>query len=279
MSDYLNNLVARTLNLTPAVQPRLASLFEASAVAGGNAGSFEASVAGGNAGSFEASVAGGIADSFELETERDGITKREPPRQTSPLVPAPAPLGPSRTPITVEPGESVVGPKHRPASESFELRDETKEQAIPRVSALVESPLRSWPMPPPSEPPVSNAAIYALIQPTTAAPNAQTDSARVQLPASGIPPRSEPAAAPQPLRPSIPAIIVRQPNTLPVIPARRVHNETAAAVESPATISVTIGRVDVRAIFPQPPGPRASHGREHSAMSLDDYLKRNEGRR
>jgi hypothetical protein len=277
MSDYLNNLVARTLNLTPAVQPRLASLFEAS-VAGGNAGPFEALVAGGIAGSREASVAGDIADSFELETERGGITKSESPHQTSPLDPAPSPLGPSRTPISVEPGESVVGPKHRPSSESFELRDESKEQSVPPVSALVESRLRSWPMPPPSEPPVSNAVIYALIQPTTAAPNAQTDSARLQLPASGISPRAEPAA-PQPLRPSIPAIIVRQPDTLPAIPARRVNNETAAAVEPPATISVTIGRVDVRAIFPQPPAPRASHGRGHSAMSLDDYLKRNEGRR
>src|SRR2546421_8205715 len=35
MSDYLNNLVARTLNFAPVVQPRLASLFESGSAAAG----------------------------------------------------------------------------------------------------------------------------------------------------------------------------------------------------------------------------------------------------
>jgi len=53
---------------------------------------------------------------------------------------------------------------------------------------------------------------------------------------------------------------------------------TAEAVE-PQTISVTIGRIDVRAVFPQPPAPRGSRTEKAAAMSLDEYLKQRSGGR
>lgn len=261
MSDYLNSLVARALNLTPVVQPRLTSL-------------------------FEPSVGGGVAPSFEPETVRESLTAREQSHQTSPasVEPAPAPLSQPRTPISVEPGEGEVGPKPRSRIESFELHEEykeaeSKEQFLPRAAALVQAPLLSWPMAPPSAPPASNVVIGSLTQASVAEQNAQTDSAQPQPSASDIPARVEPAPA-QPLRPSTPAIIVRQPDSPPIIPTRRIIKQTAEAVEPPQTISVTIGRIDVRAVFPQPPAPRVSRSEKPAAMSLDEYLKqRSEGRR
>ena len=261
MSDYLNNLVARALNLTPVVQPRLTSL-------------------------FEPSVGGGVARSFKPETARESLTSREQSHQPSLawVEPAPAPLFQPLTPISVERGEGEVGPKPRSRFESFQLHEEhreaeSKEQPPPRAAALVQAPLLSVPMAPPSAPPASSVVIGSLTQSSVAEQNAQTDSAQPQPSgsASDIFARVEPAPA-QPLRPSTPAIIVRQPNTSPIMPTRRVMKPTAEAVE-PQTISVTIGRIDVRAVFPQPPAPRVSRTERPAAMSLDEYLKQRSGGR
>ena len=259
MSDYLNNLVARALNLTSVVQPRLTSL-------------------------FEPSVGGGVAHSFKSKTARESLTAREQSHQSSPasVEPAPAPLSRLRTPISIERGEREVSPKPRSRIESFELNEEHKEaesneQSPPGAAALVQAPLLSWPMAPPSGPPASNVVIGSLTQSSLVQQNAQTGSAQSQPSAISV--RLEPAPA-QPLRPSTPAIIVRQPNTSPIMPTRRVMKQTAEAVKSPQTISVTIGRIDVRAVFPQPPAPRGSRAEKPAAMSLDEYLKqRSEGRR
>src|SRR6266851_9632227 len=117
MSDYLNNLVARALNLTPVVHPRLTSL-------------------------FEPSVGGGVAHSFEPETARESLTAREQSHQTSSasVEPAPAPLSQPRTPISVEPGEGEARPKPGPRIESLERhleykKAESKAQFLPRAAA------------------------------------------------------------------------------------------------------------------------------------------------
>ena len=266
MSDYLNNLVARALNLTPVVQPRLTSL-------------------------FEPSVQGGVPPSFEPETVRESITAREQSHQTSlaSVEPAPGLLTQPRPPISVEPGEVEVGQKPRSRIESFQLHEEyreaeykeadSKEQFVPRTAALVQAPLLSWPMAPLSAPPVSNVVIGSLTQASSVEQNAQTDSAQPQRSASDISGRVVPAPA-QPLQPSTPAITVRQPDSPPITPTRRVINQTAEAVEPRQTVSVTIGRIDVRAVFPQPSAPRVSRTEKPAAMSLDEYLKqRSEGRR
>jgi hypothetical protein len=255
MSDYLNNLVARALNMTPVVQPRLTSLFEPSAE-------------------------GFLAHSFEHGTVRESLTARELTHQASPasVEQAPAPLSQPRTPISIEPGEGEVGPRPRSRFESFEHHEEykeaeSKEQFLPRAASLVQAPLLSWATAVPSAPPASNVAIGSLTQPSLVEQNAQTSSAQRQTSASDISARLEPAPA-QPLRPSTPAIIVRQPDSPPIMPTGRVMKQTAEAAEPPQTISVTIGRVDVRAVFPQPPASRVSRTEKPAAMSLDEYLKR-----
>ena len=76
-----------------------------------------------------------------------------------------------------------------------------------------------------------------------------------------------------------PAILTFAPPPAPST-TRNVNAQASAPAEAPESVVVTIGRVDVRAVFAAPaPAPRANHV-QHQAMSLDEYLKqRSEGRR
>jgi hypothetical protein len=56
------------------------------------------------------------------------------------------------------------------------------------------------------------------------------------------------------------------------------HGKPPAA-EGAETITVTIGRVDVRAVFSTPPSPRVSRTQPRAPMSLDEYLKQRSGGR
>lgn len=71
-----------------------------------------------------------------------------------------------------------------------------------------------------------------------------------------------------------------QKEKLSVAPTRMSVVETPKSEDGPASITVTIGRVDVRAVFQQPTVARTTRARQPAAMSLEEYLKqRNEGRR
>ena len=81
--------------------------------------------------------------------------------------------------------------------------------------------------------------------------------------------------------PPPPAILTYPAPPAPLSPGRRVNTQAAVEAEAPEPVVITIGRVDVRAVFPSQPQPAPRSNRASSqAMSLDDYLKqRSEGRR
>ena len=66
----------------------------------------------------------------------------------------------------------------------------------------------------------------------------------------------------------------------------RPRTEIASTPSTPAppdqssehSVQITIGRVEVRAIFPEPSVRRTNSQRSRPAVSLDDYLKRNRGK-
>jgi hypothetical protein len=61
---------------------------------------------------------------------------------------------------------------------------------------------------------------------------------------------------------------------------RNVNAQAAEAPEAPESVVVTIGRIDVRAIFAPPQAVRRANRTQPQPMSLDEYLKqRSEGRR
>jgi hypothetical protein len=80
--------------------------------------------------------------------------------------------------------------------------------------------------------------------------------------------------------------VSQSPRSLEVRPAPRLRgdgawlgqNEQFTTAESEPVINVTIGRVDVRAVYPQPQ-PQASRRSVPAPMSLDDYLKQRRGGR
>ena len=80
----------------------------------------------------------------------------------------------------------------------------------------------------------------------------------------------EPSAAPAPaVRVPVPSLA-----QTPAFPAKPV-SRTDHSSDSP--VRITIGRVDVRAVFPEQPARRTQPPRSRSTVSLDDYLKQSNG--
>lgn len=262
MSDYLNNLVARTLNLATVVQPRLPSL-------------------------FEASVANGFALSHEFEATSEDLSARSPAPQISSADSSETQPTQPRMSVTAEPGAQSDVPRSRPQVASSETSKKAKEKVIPLASPAIQAPRVSAPLDiatatptaTPPAPPQAKILIRPLPRVATREPTSQSDAPRRQPLTANVRPPVETRPA-QPL-PSLTTVTAAQEQQNgPVTSRRMVIGRPAPAAEPPQTISVTIGRVDVRAVFPQPPAPRVSGTPKPAAMSLDEYLKqRSEGRR
>ena len=285
MSDYLHNLVARTLNAAPVVQPRLASLFESGSTVVGTMG----------------------RASFETETPRDdpsgGPTLRAP-TAISASVPAPQLQPRVKDKIEADAFDHKKAgadrdPGNHEVSPAVVVRHLSPLPATARLSAPVAGQELS--------PHLSALRIHEDAPPKAAAPQAASEPERLATE------RDREENWPQ-LQPGIRQLVDQQLTRLqsatpvdggrsgreqssPVtvatlrIPTQRqdhttikptphIVREPVATTEPAPTINVTIGRVEVRAIFPQPTAPRVSQRQPPTAMSLDEYLKRrNEGRR
>jgi len=242
MSNFLNNLVARTLALAPVVQPRLQSRFEP----------------------LSAMTPAAPDQSVEVETPpepRVTTTKIVEP-DPKPIVVAP----PQHTDVQqvintirnthVESHEVVQIPIVEKVREQThtETRIHTEKNTNSRLEIRENQILERAPRP---EPPQQNP------------PNPRLDMVE---PAAAV--KEAPVPVPQPI---VPRVITRV-EPAPVAPAPRFEVPAVIQSEPTETINVTIGRVDVRAVFSsQAPKAPARHA---TANSLDDYLKqRSEGRR
>ena len=79
-------------------------------------------------------------------------------------------------------------------------------------------------------------------------------------------------------RPPVPQDAPPVSPTGPMADGPRAPNREALSTQTP-TVKVTIGRIDVHAVFPEPVAPKPASPVAHS-LSLDDYLKqRREGMR
>ncbi len=283
MSDYLNTIVARTLGLAPVVQPRLSSLFEPRSFAAVNAG----------------------LPSFEGDAASVDQSPRNPASEVS-----------VRTLISEDDKQqgALTGKrKRRGIDRAVSNEDKGEAQEQPLDTIIRRSPvtpaaplinLRMEPLPLGSEPgPDSPRRLRAQTHDEQKADSVSfAEGEAINLensPRRGLRPRhkdaghfdqsralgTNPSERAEPDHPHTTnkfrgAIPVLQPNSLPVIPLRRAFAEQALDREVPPTISVTIGRVDVRAVFAPAPAARVSRAKQPSAMSLDDYLKKkNEGHR
>jgi hypothetical protein len=271
MSDYLNNLVTRTLGLAPGVRPRLASLFEPSS-----------------------SVAADFSINAQTRAEKihEAETRIQPVSDSLSLR-----LGNSHS---TEPESTqfdrvnATGAVETPQSEARELSQERFTRRNELSMFATQTPTSAAYRANRLEATVNEA--YPLLDLTSkiAQPVLRVKSTMLSESSTRSP--QEPAGGllgTEPLSPAYRdlletmAVRARAAQVL-VAPMQSKHvssfptqNASTAfpAPEVEPTISITIGRVDVRAVFPQPQAQRTR--RVHPApMSLDEYLKRrNEGRR
>ena len=259
MSDYLGNLVARTVSPVAVVRPQLPSIFEPSPP--------------------------GRQTGSELELEQETIS--EPPPATRPMEktsPAPQTVEPgpqfhrARTALSArssfESGErsdnAVGGSVIKSASPTAELRRQEHKEIVAAKKSPTE--LNSRPATPEPEKGFSRENRW----------ESTSRSGRRDEPQAPQPqlPTLDPSRERGGLVPSA-ARVQRAPATQPVIPAIRAlpQVEATPAPTPEPTINVTIGRVEIRAAVP--PARPPARPKPASVLSLEDYLRQraNGGRR
>ena len=273
MSDFLNNLVARTLNLAPVVQPRLTSLFEPVGPVAATAPSEESVEVEGTSETvarvdqrvpLEAQLMPHRDHSREdvrhVTVEHERVQSREvlQPRieqfQNTLLVPPPQNFTHEIEHLPTS--EPLSRPTPRLNTEQVSQRSELDKTTQVPIAAESESWRQLQPR------------VRSLIESRLSAVQPAPVNDRVLSPT--------PATTPQP---NVSRSIVRN-EVAPVASTSRAEPSFGFQPEPTETINVTIGRVDVRAVFsPQATAPPA-RPRTSNVNSLDDYLKqRSEGRR
>ncbi len=280
MSDYLDSLATRALQLVPVVQPRLPSLFEPLSRAGEPDASVPPKYI------QEQAVSVFSEAPFEVST---------PHLPTQPIhQPLPVTAAPAGTRVT----EKEINAGVEASSEQRGNRFRQPPPGVPSAAVTAQVLRRSTFLQPNSERThglaheevtsrsAEMASTKSLGEPATFQPRVQeADNYETRL-------RIEPeirqiSAADQPeestslAKRSANPIPVNAAVSVPINTTRRVSAQASEPAPVPETVVVTIGRVDVRAVFTQPPAdPRSNRSRQPGPMSLDEYLKqRSEGRR
>lgn len=280
MSDYLNHVAARQLNLTSQIQPRLPALFEPVAPAAEMIGVEESLDWNERS---EVNEVSAVVRPAPLESP---VTVAQPPLLPPPFsqpaepsrvaklkLPPISPPVPAR--LAAPPVEVVPRPPIEPVSPLV------AQLSLPPVQAALTPPAASdrSPLPSPgiSEPPQPMQVAEKLVVPP--ARPVQVDlviePSLLSQPAAGHlvePPVFREAALPTPLlvetAPArLPAKTIRPPTALVRPPASVPPGETPTP-----TIQVTIGRIEIRATPASPPKKEARA--TSPVMSLDEYLRR-----
>ena len=251
MSDYLNNIVSRSLSVAEVVQPRVPHLFEQTPA-----------------------VTVSAEDVVPVQSAETSFDFR--PADESPCVPAP--------PATVTP--QIAAPSFEPFRTEPARETAATAAASARVSEAPEQPTPAAEVTNRIVRPVvpeNVGPIVRTVPPRVAVPN-QPRATRQQTQAENFPGRTEPDRT-APAR-NDRSVIIRVPER-----ATPRHPSVANAVLPPPPlnqpveqplppIKINIGRVDVRAIMPAAPPPVSHAVRPKPALSLESYLKqREEGKR
>jgi len=250
MSDYLNSLVSRTLGLAPVVQPRPASLFEPVAAGPVTEAAFAVAETHGTQeiASRSERMAAELTDT-RLQTEQ--TSANEPPhavRQSQTM--------PINVPVAV-PVPTQVMPPSPFSMNAIETPGEIRDQKLSSRPAETDSIMSA------SE--TRHQPTPSLIRPEVRIVSSATDREPVQ-----------PSLTTPPLTP------VLSNSTRPdsLSRTRGINAQAGDAAAAPETVVVTIGRVDVRAIFAPPQAAPRANRTQPQPLSLDEYLKqRSEGHR
>jgi hypothetical protein len=295
MSDYLDNLIAKSLGLAEVVAPRPASLFEPSRSEAGLSvhqyysleqdGSPQRTPA--DAGRSPDHMADHVPDhvmDVAAPTQSEDLSSEDAPPQLRAAQPA-QPSQHTVQPIvqSVDRGASRPEPlliSNQPVAADAGRRADRAPSATPPPQQLADQRPSDQQM--------------VLVESHHAAPvNApllivshSTIPAEPQVPGA---PEAEPFAPAQapgaPVTPSSPSgAKLVAPASLRRADQERVSaSSDRAAIPKPATdataptIKITIGRVDVRAVTPDKESPRPAPPARNHALTLEEYLKRRSG--
>lgn len=239
MSNFLNNLVARTLNLAPVVQPRVMSRFEPAQAAPDQSVEVETPTP------PQPQVTTNIFESH--------VTEPAPVVITQPPVDYQQVINTVRNTYVDSHDVVQVPTVEKVREHSIETRIHTEKSTDSRLEIRENRILERVPAP--------------------EAPKQNPPNPRLQTPEPA--PVAKEVATPTPAPPIVPRVVTRiepAPVVKPVVVPPVFQSEPTE------TINVTIGRVDVRAVFSSQ-APKVP-ARSASTTSLDDYLKqRSEGRR
>ncbi len=248
MSDFLKNLVGRSLGAIEVVRPRVPSIYEPYRRAGGLLGA--------------PSVPRSAASEPEIETDVEGnanaarIDRQAGPPRTSESTVSPllrtGSLNPTHLSTT-----APARPGTHPDSRFGPLEvNRTHVPRRPETAPGTEVTRRGSEAAPAAESAISHSVACELAAPHESLVGEAT------------------LKQPQPV-----SSTVRPPLPSSWGTARSPDISSSANQPKPA-IEVSIGKVEVRAVFPEPPVRRAPPQRSRPTVSLDDYLnRRNRGRR
>ncbi len=248
MSDYLNNIVSRSLSVADVVQPRVPHLFEQTAAA------IPVDVAPAPTGenAVETMIVAG-------EVQPSTYTP-PPPSPVNPEVatpffeqfrPAPVQHAPLATPMLQEPSSPIIEVTSRNADPEAVNESAMHARSVPERAPVTQQPRTVNH----NDDRIAGAMLPSRVGPVT---------------------QSEPSVAVHRSDPVSPN--TRNSSISQAVPAARPQQNLVEQQLPP--IKINIGRVDVRAIMPAA-APVVSHSaRPKPALSLESYLKqREEGKR
>ncbi len=255
MSDFLNRLVDRTLQLAPVVQPRLASLFEPQPTA---AAPETVTLPVDSQSSEAAPEAVSSTISLPIQASRPALSETV-------AVDARAHR---KTIIAEDPGSA-----EQPANPPPSLRppplpgNDLKTHNVPDAEPAALHEKRS-------------AFSAEAVNSSSAAENFVTRTAKEKELRLDSPAKNRQRVQPTLISPKPPSMTIPYEAQQPIRTTRRDNAQASIPAEQPETVVVTIGRVDVRAVFTPPTATRQPTHEAAKPMSLDQYLKqRSEGRR
>jgi hypothetical protein len=260
MSDYLNRLVDRTLHLSPVVQPRLASLFEPPPTAAEPE----------TATMLETKSTPGDSQSSAAAPEVSLPTQASRPALSDPVGVTDAPME-----------RKTTSPADRGrVDQPIELPAPLVPPPLPETDLMTTRVIAAEPRAVREERP-AHSSITEAMKSSSDPENHQTRLVKEEEVRPESPVKNRQPVQPTLIGPKPPAMTIPYAATQPVRTTRRESAQASIPAEGPETVVVTIGRVDVRAVFTPPAATSRSNRPEQAKpMSLDEYLKQqSEGRR
>lgn len=276
MSDYLDNLVARSLGLAEVVQPRPLSIFEPLQPTG-----------------LPALESGSPEEAGEPSS---GLEPMRPASSAADARVSETPMAPRREPQSGPPSQHPVQVTRRSESQSPPLliphqslmpapvagdagnRADLSDYAAPAGQQTADT-----------HPAVSeHAPLRVVLHAATPVDrhSTVTQEATPLIPAHAAAPEHA-MTLPESIVPAPPSrTLLVAPGITPRPDERQERGDPwsdgpeaipAAQRETAPTIKITIGRVDVRAVMPERPAPRPAPAARNPALSLEEYLKQRSG--